>query len=160
MTTAFPVKGPMPEYLETTLDKFAFKVATDRLYSSDGVWLQDVGDGRIRVGVTDFVQQHNGDVAFASVKPGGSTVAAGGEFAELETVKVNLALVLPVAGTITEVNPALDTRPEVVNQSPYGEGWLAVVQPEAWETARAGLLGPPAYLAVMRAQAQEELGRP
>ncbi len=149
----------MPESLEVAIDKFTFRVATDRLYSSDGVWLQDAGQGRIRVGVTDFVQQHSGDVAFASVQPRGSTVAAGGEFAELETVKVNLALALPLAGTITEVNPALDTSPEVVNQSPYGEGWLAVVQPEAWETARAALLDPPAYLAVMQAQAQEELDR-
>ena len=58
----------MPEYLETTFDKFTFKVAADRSYCPDGIWLQDLGEGRVRVGVTDFVQQHSGDVAFASVK--------------------------------------------------------------------------------------------
>ena len=147
----------MPEYLQTSIDKFTFTVATDRLYSSDGIWLQDLGDGRVRVGVTDFVQQHSGDVAFATAKPAGTPIASGDEFADLETVKVNLALASPVAGTIVEVNPALDTNPEMVNQHPYEDGWLAVIRAAAWETARSGLLEPHAYLAVMRGQAEQEL---
>lgn len=147
----------MVEYLQTTIDKFTFKVATDRNYSPDGIWLQDLGDSRIRVGVTDFVQQHSGDVAFASVKATGTTVSAGDEFAALETVKVNLSLPLPIAGTIVEVNPALDTNPEVVNQDPYEHGWLAVIQAAAWRVDRAGLLDPPAYLSVMQSQVEQEL---
>ena len=150
----------MPEYLQTTVDKFTFKVATDRSYSPDGIWLQDLGDSRVRVGVTDFVQQHSGDVAFATVQATGTTLAAGDEFAELETVKVNLSLPLPVAGTVVEVNPALDTNPEVVNQDPYGDGWLAVIQAAAWEVDRVGLLDPPAYLSVMQSQAEQELNQP
>ena len=61
----------MPDYLETTVDKFTFKVATDRLYTAEGVWAQGDG-GRVRVGVTDYVQQRSGDVAFAEVKPAGT----------------------------------------------------------------------------------------
>ncbi len=150
----------MAEYLQTTIDKFTFKVATDRNYSPDGIWLQDLGDGRIRVGVTDFVQQHSGDVAFASVKATGTTVSAGDEFAALETVKVNLSLPLPIAGTIVQVNPALDTNPEVVNQNPYGDGWLAVIQAAAWQVDRVGLLDPPAYFSVMQSQVEQELNQP
>jgi glycine cleavage system H protein len=150
----------MAEYLQTTVDKFTFRVATDRHYSMDGIWLQDLGDGRVRVGVTDFVQQHSGDVAFATVRPAGTLIAAGGEFADLETVKVNVAMPLPIAGTIVEVNVALGTTPEVVNQSPYGDGWLAVVQTPSWQTDRLGLLDPTAYLAVMQSQAEQELNRP
>ena len=150
----------MPEYLQTTIDKFTFTVATDRRYDPDGVWLEDLGDGRVRVGVTDFVQQHSGDVAFASVKATGTRLAAGDEFAMLETVKVNLSLPLPVAGTILEVNPALDTNPEVVNQDPYGDGWLAVIQAAAWQADRVGLLDPPAYLSVMQSQIERELRQP
>jgi glycine cleavage system H protein len=149
----------MSEYLQTTIDKFTFTVATDRRYSPDGIWLQDIGDGRIRVGVTDFVQQHSGDVAFASVKPMGTPLAAGDEFADLETVKVNLALPLPVAGTIVEANPALDTNPELVNQHPYGDGWLAVIQAAAWETEGSSLLDPEAYLALVQGQAEQELNQ-
>jgi len=147
----------MPGYLEATLDKFIFKVAIDRVYSPDGIWLQDLGSCRVRVGVTDFVQQHSGDVAFASAKAAGTALAAGDEFAVLETVKVNVSLPLPITGTILEVNPALDANPEVVNQSPYGDGWLAVIEAENWEEDRTSLLGPPDYLSLMRAQAQQEL---
>ena len=150
----------MSEYLQTTTDKFTFKVATDRVYSPDGIWLQDLGESRVRVGVTDFVQQHSGDVAFASVKATGTALAAGDEFAQLETVKVNLALPSPVAGTVVEVNPALDTNPEVVNQHPYGDGWLAVIQVAGWKTDRPALLDPPAYLSVMQSQVELELNRP
>ncbi len=150
----------MSEYLETTIDKFIFRVPTDRLYSPDGVWLLDLGANRIRVGVTDFVQQHSGDVAFASVKQAGPTLRAGDEFAELETVKVNVSLPLPIPGTIVDVNPALETNPEVVNQSPYADGWLAVIQSTDWEKDRAELLNPAAYLAVMRSQVDEELNQP
>ena len=150
----------MAEYLQTTVDKFTFKVATDRHYSMDGIWLQDVSDGRVRVGVTDFVQQRSGDVAYATVKPAGTLIAAGGEFADLETVKVNVASPLPIPGTIVEVNVALDTTPEVVNQNPYGDGWLAVVQAPSWQIDRLGLLDPAAYLAVMQSEAEQEIKRP
>ncbi len=150
----------MPEYLETTIDKFTFRVPTDRVYSSDGVWLLDLGAHRIRVGVTDFVQQHSGDVAFVSVKQAGTTLRAGDEFAELETVKVNVSLPSPIAGTIVDVNPALETNPEVVNQGPYANGWLAVIESTAWEEDRASLLDPSAYLTLMQSQVDEELNQP
>lgn len=116
-----------------------------------------MGGGRVRVGVTDFVQQHSGDVAFASVKAAGTRLAAGEEFADLETVKVNLSLPLPVPGTVIEVNPALETSPEVVNQDPYGAGWLAVIESASWEVDRIGLLDPPTYFSVMQSQVQREL---
>ena len=64
----------MPEYLQTTIDKFTFRVAKDRFYASDGVWMlpaQSRLRQRVRVGVTDFFQQHNGDVAFVNVKSNG-----------------------------------------------------------------------------------------
>ena len=81
----------MPEYLEATVDKFIFQVATDRLYSPDGVWALAEGN-RVRVGFTDYLQQHNGDVAFVHVKPAGTKLAAGDEVAELETIKANVSL--------------------------------------------------------------------
>jgi len=150
----------MPEYLQTTIDKFTFRVATDRSYSPDGIWLQDLGHGRVRVGVSDFVQQHSGDVAFATAKATGTTLSAGDEFAELETVKVNLSLPSPIGGTIVEVNAALDTGPEVVNKDPYEDGWLAVIQAAAWDVDRVGLLGPPGYLSIVQSQAEQELNQP
>ena len=104
----------MPEYLETTVDKFIFRVATDRLYSTEGVWVlwvEPEGNGRVRVGLTDYLQQLNGDVAFAHVKPVGTRLAAGDEFAEIETIKATLILYSPVEGEIVEVNPAPRAQP-------------------------------------------------
>jgi glycine cleavage system H protein len=144
------------EYLETTIDKFVFRVATDRRYSPEGVWARPEGNG-VRVGLTDFVQQRGGDVAFVHVKPVGTKLADGDEFAELETIKVNQSLFAPFRGTIVEVNASLDLTPEIINQDPYGRGWLAVIEAADWEAARAKLLDPSAYLAAMRLLAEEEL---
>jgi glycine cleavage system H protein len=145
----------MPEYLETTVDKFIFRVATDRLYSLDGVWVVAEGN-RVRLGLTDYVQQRGGDVAFAHPKPAGTTLAAGDEFAELETIKTVVSLFTPVGGTIVEVNAELDMNPEVINQEPYGKGWLAVIEAADWEADRVKLLDPQGYLSAMRKQAEAE----
>ena len=150
----------MPDFLRTIVDKFTFLVAKDRLYTSDGVWVvwvQPQGTSRVRVGVTDFMQQHNGDVAFASVKPPKTTLNAGDEFAEIETMKVTIGLSSPVGGTIVEVNEALTLKPEIVNEDPYEKGWLAEIETANWEADRAKLLDPQAYLAVMQSQAEQEL---
>ena len=148
----------MPEYLETRADKFTFRVATDRLYTPEGVWiLPEPGGTRVRVGLADYLQQHNGDVAFANVKPVSTRLAAGDQFAEIETIKAMVEVSAPVSGSIVEVNAALDTAPEVLNQSPYEAGWLAVVEAAAWDAERPKLLGPAAYFAVMEAQVQEDL---
>jgi glycine cleavage system H protein len=143
----------MSEFLETTVDKFIFKVATDRYYSSEGLWVKSDGD-QIRIGLSDFLQQRSGDVAFAEVKPQGTLLKCGDEVATIETIKVTISLSSPVSGTIAKVNPAMTTTPETINLDPYGEGWLAVV--EDWEASCAALLDPQAYLAIMKGQAEEE----
>ncbi|MEN6458251.1 MAG: glycine cleavage system protein H [Thermoguttaceae bacterium] len=146
----------MSEYLETTVDKFVFRVAADRLYGAEGVWVQ-AQDGNVRVGMTDYLQQRSGDVAFAHVKPVGTKLAAGDELAEIETVKANVSLFSPIGGTVVEVNTELDRGPEIINESPYEKGWLAVIEAADWESDRAKLLDPQAYLSAMRSQAEQEL---
>ncbi|HXP59708.1 MAG TPA: glycine cleavage system protein H, partial [Dongiaceae bacterium] len=146
------------KYLEMTADKFTFRVATDRLYSPEGVWvLPEPGSTRVRLGLADYLQQHNGDVAFANVKPADTRLAAGAQFAEIETIKAMVDLHAPISGTIVEVNATLNMSPEGINQSPYEAGWLAAIEPSAWEAERSDLLGPAAYFAVMEAQVKEDL---
>lgn len=150
----------MQKFIETTVDKFVFRIATDRLYSSEGVWAvrsESEGTGRVRIGLADYVQQLNGDVAFAHVKPVGMKLAAGDEFAELETIKANVSLLLPVGGTVVEINPNLDRSPEIINEEPYGKGWLAVIEAADWDAERTKLLDPQAYLSAMKLQAEKEL---
>jgi glycine cleavage system H protein len=143
------------EHLETTVDKFVFRVAADRLYSPDGIWAQPEGN-RVRVGLTDYLQQRGGDVAFVHVKPLGIKLAGGDEFAELETIKTTQSLFSPLSGTLVEANSDLGTTPEIINQDPYGKGWLAMIEAADWEADRAKLLEPHAYLAAMRSQAEQE----
>jgi glycine cleavage system H protein len=145
----------MTEYLETTVDKFIFKVATDRYYSSQGLWVKADGN-LVRIGLSDFLQQRSGDVAFAEVNKPGISVNVGDEVSTIETIKVNISLTSPVRGKIVEVNAAMTTAPEAINQDPYGEGWLAVIEASDWEADRSALLDPPAYFTLMRDQAEEE----
>jgi glycine cleavage system H protein len=150
----------MPEYLEITVDKFIFRVATDRLYSADGVWVllsQPQNNGQVRIGLTDYLQQRSGDVAFIHTKATGTKLAAGVAFAEMETIKTTLDLISPVAGEVVEVNPVLETTPEIINQDPYGKGWVAVIKADNWEVDRSKLLEPQQYLSLMQSQAEEEL---
>jgi glycine cleavage system H protein len=143
------------QYLELTVDKFTFKVATDCVYSTEGLWVKPEGT-QLRIGLSDFLQQRSGDIAFAEIKPVGTSLSIGDEVASIETIKVNVALSSPLSGKVLEVNPAMDTTPEAINQDPYGTGWLAAIEASDWETDRSRLLDPQAYFAVMKAEAEEE----
>lgn len=148
----------MPDFLETTIDKFIFKVATDRAYSPEGIWvLEEEGGNRVRLGVSDYQQQLNGDMAFVHLHPVGTALRRGDEFAEVETIKATSSLLSPVSGRIVEINANLKRTPELVNQDPYGQGWLVVLDVSDLSADRAALLGADAYLAAMRRQAEEEL---
>ena len=148
----------MPDYLETTVDKFTFKIAKDRLYSTEGVWAK-AEEKMVRVGLSDFVQQRSGDVAFAEVKPAGAEVVFGDEIAVIETIKVNISLGSPVKGKVFEVNTALSTTPEVINQDPYESGWLVMIEASDWEADRSRLLNPQTYFEKMKRDAEQEVGK-
>lgn len=145
----------MPEFLQTIIDKFTFTVATDRLYTDSHLWVK-WEDGLARIGLSDYIQQSSGDVAFAEPEPAGTELAPGDDLGSIETIKVNLVLPSPISGVIKEVNPALEDRPELVNQDPYGEGWLVLVEVTGWEAGRAKLLDPESYFKMMKAEAEEE----
>lgn len=143
------------EFLQTTVDKFIFRVKVGYLYSENGVWVAyDPASNTARIGLSDFRQQASGDVAFVELPEVGARVAAGGDLANIETIKVDLTVPAPFDGEVVAVNPALDDTPELINQSPYGDGWLVELKPESWPVA--GLLDAPAYLTVMQAQAEAE----
>jgi glycine cleavage system H protein len=146
----------MSDYLEFRLDKFTFRVASDRYYSDEGVWAK-LEDKHVRIGISDYLQQRSGDVAFAEVKPVGTVVALGGELAVIETIKVNISLSSPVAGRVIEVNPAMETAPEAINQDPYGSGWLAVIEVMGGQTSLKHLLDGKAYFSKIKLEAEQEV---
>lgn len=148
----------MTEFLETTIDKFIFRVARDCFYNNEGVWAKLDGD-LVKIGLSDFVQQRSGDVAFAEVKPEGAKLKFDDEVAVIETIKVDIAFSSPLAGTVVQVNPAMEETPEVINEDPYGEGWLAAIQPDDWETDKARLKDPQGYFSQMKIEAEQELAK-
>jgi glycine cleavage system H protein len=150
----------MTEFLETTVDKFTFKVAKDRLYTRDGVWLlatENPEGCMVRIGLTDYLQQHSGDIAFVNLKPIGTALSTGDDFAEIETIKVNVSLPSPIPGAVKEINKGLEIHPELVNQDPYDKGWLLVLKAAEWTVSRRELLDADTYFAVMQKQIDEEL---
>jgi glycine cleavage system H protein len=145
----------MSEFLEFSAGKFIFRIASDCAYTRAGVWVRVQGN-TIQVGLSDYLQQRSGDVAFAEIKPAGTQLIASEEFAVIETIKVDLSLEAPVSGELVAANPALEMAAEVINQDPYGAGWMAEIQPVDWETDSARLLTPAAYLAKAQAEAEQE----
>ena len=146
----------MSAMLEVTVDKFIFRVAADRYYNEEGVWAR-LEDGQVRIGLSDFLQQRSGDVAFAEVKPEGTELDFGDEVAVIETIKVDIGLSSPVSGRVIEVNPAMEDSPEAINQDPYGEGWLALIEPADWAADLPKLLNAEAYFARMKTEAENEV---
>ena len=146
----------MAEFLEFTVDKFTFRVATDRYYSEEGIWAKADGD-QIIVGMSDYLQQRSGDIAFAEVVEAGTAVTAGEPFADIETIKADLELSSPVSGILQAINDKLDFEPEIINQEPYAAGWMAAILAADWAAEMTDLLAPEAYFAHIKSDAQQEL---
>lgn len=144
--------------LEVMVDKFIFRVQEGLHYNETGVWVAVEGP-RGRVGLSDFAQQLNGDVAFANAAPVGTRVNINETFGNIETVKAILELLSPVTGRIVEANPDLVNSPELINQDPYGKGWMAVLELERWEEEMSALIDAPQYLELVKRQAEMELNK-
>lgn len=99
---------------------------TDCRYTKDHEWIKLNGTNAT-IGITDFAQSELGDIVYLDINTVGKNLAAEAVFGTVEAVKTVSDLFLPMAGTITEVNPALASNPELVNSDPYGEGWMVKI---------------------------------
>ena len=103
-------------------------IPSDLRYSTDHEWAR-VEEGRVRVGITDYAQDALGDVVFVEVPEVGRKVERGVSFSEVESTKSVSEIYAPVSGTIAEANAELADSPERLNDDPYGEGWLCIIEP-------------------------------
>jgi len=92
-------------------------------YTKDHEWIRLEGDQAV-IGITDFAQHELGDIVYVEIETVGQQLKSGDVFGTVEAVKTVSDLFLPVNGTITEVNPKLNVNPELVNNDPYGDGWM------------------------------------
>jgi len=121
----------------------SFEVPDDRRYLESHEWATTGGD-TVRIGVSDFAQDELGDVVFVELPDVGDEIAAGEAFGVVESIKAVSDLYAPVTGEVVAVNEALFDRPELVNEDPYGDGWLLEVDPAEGGDAD-GLLTPDEY---------------
>jgi len=101
---------------------------TDLLYSEEHEWVRREGSDA-RIGITDFAQSELGDIVFVELPEVGDTIEAGEPFGSVESVKTVSELYAPISGTVVEVNEDLEDNPEYVNESPYEQAWMIVVEP-------------------------------
>jgi glycine cleavage system H protein len=100
----------------------------DLRYTKEHEWVRDEGSARMRIGITDYAQDALGDVVYVDVPEVGTFVTASQPFSEVESTKSVSDVYSPVTGTVVERNKLVEDRPELVNQAPYGDGWLVVLE--------------------------------
>jgi glycine cleavage system H protein len=145
------------DYLETTYDKFTFRVRTGIRYSRDDVWAGADGS-RVTVGVTDFLQRRGGDLASVELPAPGDRLVSGEPCCSLETIKAAIEIPSPVTGLVVAVNGDLEARPELINEEPYGAGWLLKVEPADPRALETELMDALAYFDWMVSRLEEEAG--
>lgn len=118
-------------------------IPEDLRYSAEHEWVRVEGE-LLRVGVTDYAQDSLGDVVFVELPDVGRSLASGESFGEVESTKSVSDLFAPVAGTVVEINSGLPDSPERINDDPYGQGWMVVIEPSD-PNAIEGLLDAAGY---------------
>jgi glycine cleavage system H protein len=146
------------EFFETTADKFIFRVKKGLFYSGEGCWIA-LDEDKVTIGVTDFWQKVSGDVVFVDTLTLGCTLIKGEPMGQIETIKVSIELASPVSGVIEEVNDLLNEKPELINEDPFGQGWIYQVKGEKIEEEVKTLLRDEEYFALMKGEIERELDK-
>ncbi|WP_226010375.1 glycine cleavage system protein GcvH [Halomicrobium salinisoli] len=121
----------------------SFDVPDDCRYLESHEWVR-IADGTATVGISDFAQDELGDVVFVELPAAGDELSKDEDFGVVESIKAVSDVYAPISGTVTAVNEVLTEEPELLNEDPYGEGWLVEVEP-ADEGELDDLLSPEAY---------------
>ena len=144
------------DYLTVTHDKYQFRIpAAGYAFTENDTWVRVVGD-RAFVGVSDYLQQKLTDITYFSPPALDAPIEQFGELGAIESAKAVLEIIAPASGTVAAVNTALLDTPELINEDPYGAGWIAVLALADFAAEREWLLDGAAYAAVVQRKAAEE----
>ena len=133
----------MSSDLEIAIDKFLLIVKGDLRYSKDHVWVKEENQHCI-LGLTDYAQKKGGDIVFLTFEHRNGSIKEGEPVALYETIKAALNVSAPFDHELVELNSILEDKPELINEDPYGTGWIARVKPENQKSFDA-LLSPENY---------------
>jgi glycine cleavage system H protein len=150
--------GSPTEFLTVTYDKFVFRIpAEGYLFNENDCWVRVVGN-RARVGVSDFVQQSMTDITSFQPTEVGREIEQFDEIGAIESGKSMMDALSPVSGRIASVNTSLADKPELVNEDPYGQGWMAEIELRDFDSDKELLLNAAAYAVKVEKKAAETLG--
>ncbi|MFC0214551.1 glycine cleavage system protein GcvH [Paenibacillus chartarius] len=124
------------------------QVPTNLLYTKEHEWVEVLSDTKVRIGITHFAQEQLGDIVFVELPKVGAALQADDSMGSVESVKTVSDIFSPVSGVVAAVNERLETAPENVNTSPYGDGWMAEVDISGPDALNA-LLKPAEYEALV-----------
>jgi glycine cleavage system H protein len=116
-----------------------YEVPEGLYYSKDFEWIKVEGD-KIRMGVTDYAQKSLREIVYAELPSAGGEVKQGDPYGTVESVKAVSDLIAAVSGSIEEVNSEVSSKPELLNEDPYGKGWLVIVKPSNLQADLANLM--------------------
>ncbi|MFQ6081715.1 MAG: glycine cleavage system protein GcvH [Candidatus Bathyarchaeia archaeon] len=116
-----------------------YEVVEGLYYSKEYFWVR-IEDGKARMGITDYAQKQLREIVFAELPSEGDTLTQNEPFGTVESVKAVSDLVAPLSGTVEEVNEEARDKPELLNEDPYGKGWLLVVSPTNLDEELKGLM--------------------
>ena len=122
-------------------------VPDDLYYTEDHEWVRVKGEN-VTIGVSDYAQDQLGDIVFVEMPASGDQFKKGDEFGTVESVKAVAELYMPIGGEVIQTNQALEDAPELLNQSPYAEGWIIEIKPEDSSQLEA-ILDKGAYLKML-----------
>jgi glycine cleavage system H protein len=145
------------DVLELQYDKFLLRVPKGLWYAGYDTWARVEGQ-EATVGITDFFQTKLGDILYVTPEPE-TSFEQDDILATVESSKAAVDLTIPVSSQVIAFNAALDGQPELVNQDPYGAGWIVRLRLTDWEADRAMLLSPEAYYKVMQVRVADALAR-
>ena len=126
-----------------------YKVEEGIYYTKEHEWAKKLGDGKIAVGVDDYAQSQLHEIVFVELPEVDAEVAQGEALGAVESVKAVSDMYAPVGGKVVEVNEELLDSPELINDDPYGEGWIAKIEPSSLEADLAKLMDAEKYKAFL-----------
>lgn len=144
------------EFYQTIADKFIFSVKKGLLYTENDVWAK-VEHEHVRIGITDFFQRRVGDIVYVKLPNVDNKVEPLEEIVQFETIKAVSTIICPFEGTIKEVNALLQDKPELINEDPYGKGWLVLISPSNLKEDSKKLLTAERYFDLMKLKIKNEM---
>jgi glycine cleavage system H protein len=144
------------DFVVVVHDKYEFRIPkTEYFFNENDVWARVAGS-RARVGISDYMQQRLTDINYFDPPVLGATIEQFGEVGEVESTKAVFELVSPVGGVVTAVNNEVAQAPELINEDPYGRGWLAELELTSWEEDKELLIGGDEYAKTVERKAEKD----